>query len=297
MRTIRSIYRSLLLLALLVAAVIDGHLRRLIFGMKPGAEGAIWVSRWCRRILRALQVDARVSGVVPRADERGLVVVSNHLSYLDILVYSAAAPFIMVSKSEVRGWPLLGWITAQAGTIYVERADVKGGQQQTHAEVNAMMAHGFESGLPVLFYPEGTTTDGATVLPFRRGLFNSVVAHGVPVRAAALSYSLKRPHHTASVANDVCYWGSMVFGPHLFRALGLGGLQVNVSFGSQTVAGGNRFTLALHARDHVIEQYEAISGVSGIARQVAFPSQQREHLFDRPVERVAPIYGEAGVSG
>jgi 1-acyl-sn-glycerol-3-phosphate acyltransferase len=244
--------------------------------------------------MRALGLECEVEGELPAGR---LAVVSNHLSYLDILVYSAVRPFVMVSKCEVRGWPLLGWITAQAGTVYVQRADVKGGQTQTHAEVNAMMAEAFQSGLPVLFYPEGTTTSGETVLPFRRGLFNSVVYDKVPVKTAALTYEFRREEVGATVAEDVCFVGDAEFGPHLFRLLGFGGVKVRVRFGADEIAGEDRFALALNARDAVVGMYEELAGVREIARQVAFPSQQREHLFDRPVEVVGTVYGEAGVGG
>jgi 1-acyl-sn-glycerol-3-phosphate acyltransferase len=281
--------------ALLLAAVADGWLRRTFFGMKVGAEGSVWVSRWCRRIMRALGLECQIEGPTPEAGEGGLAVVANHLSYLDILVMSATRPFIMVSKVEVRGWPLLGWITAQAGTVYVERADVKGGQKQTHAEVNAMMAEAFRSGLPVLFFPEGTTTGGETVLPFRRGLFNSVVYDRVPVKTAALAYEFRQKNEGFTLADDVCFVGEAEFGPHLFRALGLRGLKVRVKFGDETIPGDDRFALALNARDSVIELYEELSGVTDIARQVAFPSQQR--VFGATSADISGVLGEAGLQG
>ena len=154
----------------------------------------------------------------------GGAVVSNHLSYLDILLYSSVQPFVMVAKTEVRGWPLLGWLTAQAGTVYVQR----GGGPKTYPGVNAAMAEAYRSGLPVLFFPEGTTTDGAGVLPFRRGLFHSVLDNGVSLRTAALRYSLETDaaNGGATVGEDVCWWGEMGFTPHLFRLLGLRGLSV-----------------------------------------------------------------------
>jgi 1-acyl-sn-glycerol-3-phosphate acyltransferase len=151
-----------------------------------------------------------------------------------------------VAKSEVRDWPLIGWITAQAGTVYVQRADCKGGRTQTHAEVNALMAEAFRSGLPVLFFPEGTTTDGSEVLPFRRGLFNSVVYGGVPVYGAAVAYALDEAG--ADAATDVCYWGDMEFVPHLFGCLGLRGIQACVRLSEERVDGIDRFALAENAR-------------------------------------------------
>jgi 1-acyl-sn-glycerol-3-phosphate acyltransferase len=295
MPILRSILRSIVFVALLLAAVADGQLRKTFLGMKVGAEGSIWVSRWCRRIMRALQLECTIEGPIPSASERGLAVVSNHLSYLDILVMSATRPFIMVSKVEVRSWPLLGWITAQAGTVYVQRADVKGGQTQTHAEVNAMMAEAFRSGLPVLFYPEGTTTGGDTILPFRRGLFNSVVYDGVPVKASALTYTMGPDNGSATIASDVCFVGDAEFGPHLFKALSLKKLKVHVKFGAEQIAGADRFALALNSRDAVIELYEELSGVTSIARQVAFPSQQSQYLFNRPADELASACDETSV--
>ncbi len=298
MRTFRSVWRSLVFLGLLLAAVADGQFRKTFCGMRVGADGSVWVSGWCQRLMRALGIACTVEGPLPVADGRGLAVVSNHLSYLDILAMSAVRPFVMVSKVEVRAWPLIGWITAQAGTVYVERADVKGGQRQTHAQVNRMMAEAFRSGLPVLFYPEGTTTGGETVLPFRRGLFNSVVYDGIPVKTAALAYELGERNAGATVAEDVCFVGDAEFGPHLFRLLGLSGLSMRVRFGEREIVGSDRFELASNARDEVVELYERLSGVLGIQRGVEFPrAQQRENLFDRPVERFAAVDDEAGVSG
>src|ERR1700731_4704606 len=112
-RLLRSTRRSLGLLLLLIAANLDFRLRR----PRSGAEGAIRIHSWCRRLVVSMGISLRVTGPMPS----GGAVVSNHLSYLDILLYSAVRPFVMVSKREVRSWPLLGWLTAQTGTIYVQR--------------------------------------------------------------------------------------------------------------------------------------------------------------------------------
>src|SRR5258708_32174078 len=130
---------------LLVAAVVDCRIRR----PKVGAEGAVWIHGWCRRIVRVLGFRCEVEGWVPRDG----AVVSNHLSYLDILLYSSVQPFAMVAKTEVRGWPLLGWLTAQAGTGDVEG----GGGPKTDGGGHAALAEAYGSGLPVLVVPEGRT--------------------------------------------------------------------------------------------------------------------------------------------
>ncbi len=255
----RSVYRSLALLTLLIAACIHGQYRRRFRGMKVGAEGAVWGSGWCRTIVRALGVRCTVEGPLPDAGAGMLAVVSNHLSYLDILIYSSLRPFIMVAKYEIRSWPLLGWITAQAGTVYVQRADHPGGQTQTRAEVNALMAEAYRTGLPVLFFPEGTTTDGAGILPFRRGLYNSVVYDQVPMKVAALAISLDEANPGKTVGEDVCFVGDAQFAPHLFGCLGLRGVHAHVAFSDEFVAGKDRFELAIESRERVLALHERLS--------------------------------------
>jgi 1-acyl-sn-glycerol-3-phosphate acyltransferase len=247
---LRSVHRSVWMFALLLAANFDLRLRR----PRSGAEGAIRIQAWCRRILDTMGISVRVIGTLPRDG----AVVSNHLSYLDILLYSAVRPFTMVAKREVRSWPLLGWLTAQAGTVYVER----GGHPSTYPAVNQAMAEAYRTGLPVLFFPEGTTTDGSQVLPFRRGLFHSVLKNRVPLRTAALRYSLDEDfaleNGHAGVANDVCWWGDAYLGPHLFRCLGLRGLHAEIHFDDHVIEGLDRFFLSENARSAIAARYAAL---------------------------------------
>jgi lyso-ornithine lipid O-acyltransferase len=252
-RCLRSVLRSFLFVCLLIAAVVDCWIRR----PKVGADGAVWIHGWCRRIVKVLGFECSVEGSVPR----GGAVVSNHLSYLDILLYSSVQPFVMVAKTEVRGWPLLGWLTAQAGTVYVER----GGGPKTYPGVNAAMAEAYRSGLPVLFFPEGTTTEGAEVLPFRRGLFHSVLNGGIALRVAALRYSLDSHmmNGSATVGEDVCWWGDMKFTPHMFRFLGLRGLRAKIRFGEEIVQRADRFVLSETAQATVAEMYEDLMPGTG----------------------------------
>jgi 1-acyl-sn-glycerol-3-phosphate acyltransferase len=249
-RLVRSVGRSLLFVTMLVMAVMDCWIRR----PKVGGEGAVWIHTWCKRIAWALGFSCRAEGELPT----GGAVVSNHLSYLDILLYSAVQPFVMVAKTEVRGWPLLGWLTMRAGTVYVTR----GGGPVTYPGVNAAMAEAYRSGLPVLFFPEGTTTDGASVQPFRRGLFHSVLNNGVALRTAALKYSLDEHgvNGNATIADDVCWWGDMTFGPHIFRFLGLKGLRAEIRFGDEVRERGDRFVLSETAQERVAEMYRELEG-------------------------------------
>jgi 1-acyl-sn-glycerol-3-phosphate acyltransferase len=260
---LRIALRLPLFVALLLVATMDGRLRHALGLVRCGEEGAVWIHGWCRRLVRALGIALTVRGEMPglRA-ERGdgyEAVVCNHLSYLDILLLSAARPFVMVAKTEVRGWPLLGWLTAQAGTVYVTR----GGVPETYPEVNTAMAAAYRSGLPVVFFPEGTTTDGSEVLEFRRGLFHSVLRDAVAVRTAAICYSLAEGDAQASVADDVCWWGDAAFAPHLVRFLGLRGVRAELRFGD-VICGEDRFALAENGRAAVRAMYGAMCERSGV---------------------------------
>jgi lyso-ornithine lipid O-acyltransferase len=252
-RVVRSLFRMIHVAALLLAAVLDWWVRR----PRVGVEGAVWIHGWCRRLVRAVGVELSVVGALPD----GGAVVSNHLSYMDILLYSAVRPFVMVAKSEVRGWPLFGWLTSRAGTVYVRR----GGGPSTYPGVNAAMAEAYRSGLPVLFFPEGTTTDGGDVLPFRRGLFHSVLNERVSLRVAALRYSLEDAG--GSVEEDVCWWGDALLAPHLWRLLGMRGVRAEICFGGEVVERWDRFVLSERARGMVAEMYSG-SGVAGEAEWV-----------------------------
>lgn len=251
---LRQIVRCVKLLAMLLALVVDCMLRR----PRVGVESAVWAHEWSRRIVRALGVECSVSGNLPVSG----AVVSNHLSYLDILVYLSLHPFVMVAKSEVKHWPLLGKITQRAGTVYVQR----GCGPSTYGAVNAAMAAAYCTGLPVLFFPEGTTTGGQNgVLPFRRGLFHSVLNEGVPLRTAAVRYELEahRENDGATVAKDICWVGDAYLGPHALRLLGLRGVKAEVRFGDEVRSRGDRFVLSEGARGAVMEMCEdAVVGES-----------------------------------
>ena len=273
-RRARSAWRTLLLVGLLAIATLDGRVRHALGLLHVGAEGAVWIHHWCKRIVRCLGFECAVDGALPgdvATSGAGFeAVICNHLSYMDILLMSALRPFVMVAKTEVRGWPLLGWLTAQAGTVYVTR----GGAPETYPAVNAAMAEAYRSGLPVLFFPEGTTTDGSGVLPFRRGLFHSVLRDGVQMRAAALRYALDSESE-GSVADDVCWWGDAEFVPHMFRLLGLQGVRAAVRFG-EVVDGADRFALAENGHTSVEQMY------AGMVAEVVevFPSQTRGSASD-----------------
>ena len=178
---------------------------------------AQWLQASSRRTLRILSVKIRTSGPIPT---RGLIV-SNHLSYLDILVLSAITPSVFVSKSEVKNWPVFGTFARLSGTLFVQRT-----RRSDVARLNGEISTVLDSGVPVVLFPEGTSSDGTHILPFKSSLLEPAMDQGHPVTASCIRYSLK----DGQASEDVCYWGDMTLFPHLLNLLSKRRVRAHVSF-------------------------------------------------------------------
>ena len=196
--------------------------------------------RWSARVLPWLGVSFASHGTVPA----GGLVVSNHLSYLDILVFSAIAPCAFVAKREIKSWPGIGWVATLAGTIYIDRSR----PDNTHS-IQPQMAAALASGVRVVLFPEGTSSDGRQVLPFRSSLFQPAIENH-PITAACISYEIE----DGDPAVDVCYHGDMVLGPHAAKLFGKGGVTASLRFG----AGAKVFADRKDAARQLYEEVNAL---------------------------------------
>jgi 1-acyl-sn-glycerol-3-phosphate acyltransferase len=135
---------------------------------------------WATALLDALgvEIEADLSHVIP-----GALLVANHISWIDIYVINAALPAAFVSKAEVRDWPLIGWLAARHGTIFLRRGS-HGHARIINAEIAAVLARGRH----VAVFPEGATSDGRSLLHFHAALLQPALAAGRPVLPVALSY-------------------------------------------------------------------------------------------------------------
>jgi 1-acyl-sn-glycerol-3-phosphate acyltransferase len=139
-------------------------------------QRAALLAVWSSRILKTLDLKISFSG---EPHPEGLIV-SNHLSYLDILVFSSIANCVFVSKSEVKSWPVVGWVATMSGAVYVDRSR-RTDTQSVQPEMKAALAR----GLRLAMFPEGTSTDGSSVLRFHSSLFQPAIDLNAPVTAAA----------------------------------------------------------------------------------------------------------------
>ncbi len=209
-------------------------------------------SRWrafiLRRICRSLLwlMGARVEsyGTPPRAP---FVLVSNHLSYVDILLLASRLDTVFVSKYEVSDWPLLGVLCRAMGTVFLNR-ESRRDLSRVLDEMNRHLDH----GCGIVFFPEGTSTNGSGVLDFRPSLLEIAVRLRQPVSYASLRYATSEGQPAA--ADAVCWWGDAPFVPHFLRLLSMPGFRAELRFGAQPIASSNRKRLALELRQAVLDQ-------------------------------------------
>jgi 1-acyl-sn-glycerol-3-phosphate acyltransferase len=218
LRAIRRAVALGLALALCVLRFWLGRLR----GPYTLERRALWLQQAARGILAGLGIHYRVEG---RPPTHGLVV-SNHLSYLDILILSAAMRCFFVAKAEIRGWPYFGKAARTGGTIFIDRSSLASAER-----VSAIIAERLELPVPVLFFPEGTSTDGSSLLRFHSRLFEPAIVAGAPVTAAAVRYVLE----DGVEERELCWFGDAAFLPHLWKALGAAGFTAEVQFGEPRV--------------------------------------------------------------
>ena len=163
------------------------------------------VQRWSRGMMRVFRIEVVASGP-GRGDAAGAVV-ANHVSWIDVFVLNAIGTCRFVAKSDVRGWPAIGWLSARAGTIYVARSARAG-----VLAANATIASHLAAGERLAFFPEGTSAAQGHLLPFHANLFQGVIAAGAPVHPVALQYVGMdgQPSAAAEYIGDMSLWQSIV---------------------------------------------------------------------------------------
>jgi 1-acyl-sn-glycerol-3-phosphate acyltransferase len=183
---------------------------------------AKWVQESARGILAGVGIRYRVDGTPPT---HGLVV-SNHLSYLDVLIIGAAMPCFFVAKMEIVGWPIFGKAARSGGTIFLDRSSL-----DSAMSVADQMSERLKLPIPVLLFPEGTSTDGSQVIPFHPRLIDPATSSGAQITAASIRYVIE----DGTPERELCWFGDESFVSHLLKVLGVAGFSARVRFGKPHV--------------------------------------------------------------
>ena len=237
---------AVLLLGVLLLLPLRG-VERLAAGRRRPLSGP-WVQGVCRLCLLVLGIRWQRRGARMR---RPGAMVANHSSWLDIFVLNAAAPVFFVSKSEVAGWPGINILTRVTDTHFVTR-DPKLARAQA-AEFVQRTALGHR----LLFFPEGTSTDGRRVLPFKPTLFQAFLDPALPAGLAIQPVTVRYTAPWGREPRFYGWWGDMDLGPHLLAVLGQwrqGSVTVTLH-DPIAVAGHDRKSLAAAAEAAVREPF------------------------------------------
>ncbi|MFD0985632.1 lysophospholipid acyltransferase family protein [Methyloligella solikamskensis] len=188
-----------------------------------------WYHRWVCKIL-----GIRVSLEGSVESDKGVLLVSNHVSWLDIPVISAIAPVSFIAKREISSWPFVSWLAKLQRTVFVNR------ERKTEVtEKTSEILRRLEAGDTVVLFAEGTSSDGNTVLPFKTSLFAAVKPSGdeavhpdISVQTLAITYRKIYGLPVGSRQRHLIGWyGDMDMGSHGWRLLGLGPLDVSIRLG------------------------------------------------------------------
>ena len=244
LRQLVAVVRMLRLLVHALAGLWTLHLR---FGRMSVAEQHSAVQQWAQGVLRIMGIKLQVHG---RAHAGPVLLVANHISWLDIVVMLAAQYCRFVAKSELKAWPLVGPLATAAGTLYIERASSRDALRVVHH-----MAERLQAGDVLAVFPEGTTGDGVEVLPFHANLLQAASAAQAPAQAVGLRFvdAWGQPSFAP------CYIGDDTFLGSVWRTLCARGLVVHVAFAAPDLPQGrNRRVWAVDLRAQVM----AVRGVS-----------------------------------
>ncbi|MDO0909906.1 lysophospholipid acyltransferase family protein [Streptomyces sp. DT2A-34] len=177
--------RALPLAVLRIAAVLFLLVVGVALCPFSGRIPAELIRRWCRWVVRAAGVRVRIDGGA--APDGGLLLVANHVSWLDIPLLAAVRPARMLAKSEIRQWPVAGWLTARSGALFIDRDRIR-----ALPETVARIAGALRAGEAVAVFPEGSTWCGRAQGHFRRAAFQAALDAGVPVQPVRLHYRTAR---------------------------------------------------------------------------------------------------------
>jgi 1-acyl-sn-glycerol-3-phosphate acyltransferase len=206
---------------MLAHAATAALILRAVFPRASPDRRRAFVRWWSAKLLSILNVTARIEGSVPAETPGGTMIAANHVSWLDIFLISSVRPTRFIAKSEIREWPIAGWIVERAGTLFIRRG-VRREIMRISERVHDALAQGDCVGL----FPEGLTSEGDKLLKFHSPLFESAVANRAVVHPAAIRYE----NADGTLCRDASYVGERTFMESLTLIIGQRSILARVGF-------------------------------------------------------------------
>ncbi|TXT37202.1 MAG: 1-acyl-sn-glycerol-3-phosphate acyltransferase [Comamonadaceae bacterium] len=225
----------------LVSGLITIHF---VFPKLSQAQKQERIQAWALSLLAQIAIKFEVHGEAPQHGP--VLLVANHVSWLDIVVLLASCPCRFVSKVEVGRWPVIGTLTHAAGTLFIARESRRDALRVVHQMAQALQA---DTGMVLTIFPEGTTSNGLQVLPFHANLFQAAISANAPVQAVALRFE---DAATGASSLAACYIDQDTLVGSVWRTLKSPELCVKINFGeTQHAQDRDRRTWAAEMRSVV----------------------------------------------
>lgn len=252
MRKFRSILRVLLLVLYTTTTYLlylGPYAVSRLMGLNYQPIRNLHMNTWSRGVAKVLNIHIKVVGKAPKPP---FFLVSNHLSYIDIVPMFLNLKCTFVAKKEVRSWPVLGFMVATMGVIFVDRSrkrDVK--------RVNTILTNSLTSHQGVVVFPEGTTSGGEKILPFRPPLLEYPSSLEIPVYYASLRYETDTARGDLPAERSVCFYGARdAFHKHVMMLAANRRIDCTMTFSDEPVIRNNRKELADELQERVSEIFE-----------------------------------------
>ncbi|WP_322576168.1 lysophospholipid acyltransferase family protein [Fodinibius sp.] len=227
---VRAFLRLIVFFLLTFGTVISVAAGNILFGFLKPSMVAKWKNRiitlWASLTAKILGLTITSEGSSPKPP---FFLVSNHLSYIDIVPLWYLLDGTFIAKSEVASWPFFGWGTRTLGVLFINRklqGDVR--------RMNNRIAETITDSKGIILFPEGTSSKGEKVLPFNSSLLHYPAKKEMPVSCVAISYRSSDVDRPAW--SHVCWWGDMAFLPHFWELLKIKQINITVRFGDKLTA-------------------------------------------------------------
>ena len=224
-----------------------------------------WMAqKWSAKLLAILCIKLSFSGVKPNAHKKQVMFVANHVSWLDVYSLIALCPARFVAKSEIRNWPLLGWLSRNVGTLFIERK-----KRRDAARINQDIVTALENGDWVAVFPEGTTSDGNSIQYFHASLLQSAVTSGASLYPVAIRY-----HNTSGEISEAAAYIGISLLRSLHKILRQPSISVELIFTKSISSSGQTRRELARSSERAIAD----------ALSLSIPHRVHEKSSDLPIE-------------
>lgn len=253
--TVLRIYRLVLLIPVSLFFLAAGacvNLSLALYERGRARANAVSTMLWSRAMCLILGIRVNRSGL---ENAMSGFAVCNHVSYLDVFVTGSVRPSSFLAKSEVKGWPLMGWLATLGGTIFIKR-ELKKSAIRVMQEMERKIDH----GVMVIIFPEGTTSDGRSMRRFKSTFFSVPARKNIPVTPVSIRYP-------EELLGTVAWYGGMKLVPHFWNLLGIKSIDASLHF-NQPVYSPAEDISAVEARKRLCAlAYESVAAGAGFGRQ------------------------------